>query len=189
MIKKLKIFDQIAMVARWRPVHLGQEVVLKALCNQAAHVKIGIGSSNTYDYRSPFTAEETQDMLELALSEFSNYEIIQVPDLFDGPRWREMVLKLFGELECFVTDNPYVAELMKRDYKIVRPVTLVAEEDRIKVSGTMVRRAMARGEDWQSFVSPKIRKYILEHQLDARFRNEFGLETLAMENIIQERSN
>ncbi len=186
---KLEILDQIGMVARWRPVHLGQVAVLNALCKKAKHVKIGIGSSNIYDYRSPFTLDETKDMLALALTNYSNYEIIPVPDLFDGPRWREMVLKLFGDLDLFVTDNPYVAGLMKEDYQVIKPVTLVPMEDRVRVSGTMVRMAMARGEDWQELVPSDIAKYILDQKLDERFRNEFGLKTLAMENIIQERSN
>ena len=53
----------------------------------------------------------------------------------------------------------------------------------------MVRKAMVQGEDWQELVPDNIAKYILDHKLDERFRNEFGLKTLAMENIIQERSN
>ena len=64
----------------------------------------------------------------------------------------------------------------------------MSEEDRVRVSGTMVRRAMARGEDWQALVPSSIGKYILDNQLDERFRQEFGLKTLAMENNIQERS-
>jgi len=183
------ILDQIGMVARWRPVHLGQHAVLNALCKKAKYVKIGIGSSNIYDYRSPFTLDETQNMLQLALENHSNYEIIPVPDLFDGPRWRKMVLELFGELDLFITDNPYVADLMKEDYQVVKPVTLVPMEERVRVSGTMVRKAMVQGEDWQELVPDNIAKYILDHKLDERFRNEFGLKTLAMENIIQERSN
>lgn len=183
-----KAFHTLGMIARWRPVHLGQQVVLEALLEQAAWVKIGVGSSNTYDYRSPFTFEETSDMLQLVLGKYSNYEIIAVPDLFNGPKWRSMVLELFGELDLFVSDNPYVTELMKNDYEIIKPVRLVPMEKRIAVSGTMVRKAMARGEDWQSMVPKQVSDYLLKNGLDHRFREEFGLKTLAIETIIQERS-
>ena len=91
-------FNRIAMVARWKPVHLGQAVVLRALCSGAGQVLIGVGSSNRYNLRNPFTFEETESMLRLTLTEHSNYEIMPVPDLDDGPRWRLMVLDLFKKL-------------------------------------------------------------------------------------------
>src|SRR5689334_15734937 len=101
-------YARIAMIARWRPVHLGHASVLRALCRSGKHVLIGIGSSNRYNVRNPFTLEETQHMLNLVLDEFKNYELIPVPDLDDGPRWRLMIKEMFGELDLFVTENPYV---------------------------------------------------------------------------------
>ena len=56
-------FDRIGMVARWRPVHRGHVPVLRALCDRAAQALIGIGSSNRYDLRNPFTLEETINMI------------------------------------------------------------------------------------------------------------------------------
>ena len=116
---------RIGMVARWQPVHRGHSPVLRALCRQADHAFIGIGSSNRYNLRCPFTLAETSDMLRLALAEYPNYSLIPVPDLDDGPRWRLMILDLFGPLDCFVTDNPYVAKLLAADYRVIRPVALV----------------------------------------------------------------
>jgi nicotinamide-nucleotide adenylyltransferase len=43
------------MVARWKPVHRGHAVVLRALSDRAEQALIGIGSSNRYDSRNPFT--------------------------------------------------------------------------------------------------------------------------------------
>jgi cytidyltransferase-like protein len=91
-----KRFDRIGMVARWKPVHLGHLAVLHALCEQANHALIGIGSANRYNARNPFTLEETTDMLRLALAGYDNYTLVPVPDLDDGPRWRLMLLDLFG---------------------------------------------------------------------------------------------
>ncbi len=167
------------MVARWRPVHNGQLPVLRALCEHGGEVLIGIGSSNRYNLRNPFTLEETQDMLGLALEGFANYRLIPVPDLDDGPRWRVMLLDLLGPLDCFVTDNPYVASLLKNDYKIIRPVEFVPPEARTPVDGTLVRREMARGDGWKSLVPEKIAAYIIQNGLDTRFRREFGLQTLS----------
>jgi nicotinamide-nucleotide adenylyltransferase len=171
--------DRIGMVARWRPVHLGQAPVLNALCERADQALIGIGSANRYNLRNPFTLEETMDMIRLALDGRTNYTLIPVPDLDDGPRWRKMILELFGQLDRFVSENPYVNSLLGDDYRMIRPVHLVAEEDKIPVNGTMVRRAMAEGDGWQEMVPSAVADYIIQNQLDQRFRREFGLQTLA----------
>jgi nicotinamide-nucleotide adenylyltransferase len=98
--------DRIGMVARWRPVHLGQAPVLNALCERADQALIGIGSANRYNLRNPFTLEETMDMIRLVLDGRTNYTLIPVPDLDDGPRWRKMILELFGQLDHFVSEHP-----------------------------------------------------------------------------------
>ena len=172
------------MVARWQPVHLGHAAVLEGLCRSAERVKIGIGSANVQDVRSPFLLGEVEEMLHLALDGYDNYELIPLPDLHDGPRWRQMVLEKFGPLEMFFTDNPYVASLMGEVYPVARPVGLVSEEKRVPISATMVRKAMARGEEWQSMLPDPVADYLIENQLDQRFRREFGLETLAAETMI-----
>ena len=178
-------YAQIGMIARWRPVHLGHAVILKALCKSGDKVFIGIGSSNRYNVRNPFTLEETQAMLKLVLADFHNYQLVPVPDLDDGPRWRVMVKELFGALDLFVTENPYVTNLLKDDYRLMRPIELIPSEEQIPVDGSGVRRAMARGVAWESLVPPVIAEYIKSNRLDVRFRAEFGLETLAMETIVQ----
>lgn len=177
-------YDSLAMVARWQPVHRGHAAVLHALCKQARVVRIGIGSSNRHNARNPFTLAEIRDMLQIALADFTNYTIIPVPDLDDGPRWRLMVVELFGGLDAFVTGNPYVTHLLSKDYPLIHPASLVLPSEQVAVDGTQVRLAMARGEDWQALVPERIAAYILANGLDVRFRSEFGLETLALTTIM-----
>jgi len=120
-------------------------------------------------------------MIRLALPGRENYTLIPVPDLDDGPRWRLMIRDLFGPLDLFVTANPYVASLLAKDYRIVKPVELILQDERIAVDGTMVRREMARGTAWRDLVPKEIADYIALRQLDERFRREFGLQTLALD--------
>jgi nicotinamide-nucleotide adenylyltransferase len=175
-----KPFKRIAMIARWKPVHLGQAAVIRGLCDAAESVTLGIGSSNRYNARNPFTLIETEEMLAIALAGRENVSVIPVPDLDDGPRWRLMVREILGEnLDLFVTDNPYVANLLTEFYRIERPVAFVPLNERIRVNGTMVREAIARGEDWQTLVPPEIAEYISSRKLDERIRREFGLQILA----------
>ncbi len=172
-------FAALGMVARWKPVHLGHAAVLRGLVAAAPRVVLGIGSSNRYDLRSPFTASESRAMVRLAIGEAPGVTIMDVPDLGDGPRWRAMVGEMFGPLDAFVTDNPYVASLMRERYAVIRPVEFVPPEDRVAIDGTAVRRAMAKGSDWRALVPPAVAEYIVAGGLDARFRREFGLQTLA----------
>ncbi len=174
------------MVARWRPVHLGHVPVLKGLCDSADHALIGIGSANRYNARNPFTIEETEAMIRPVLDGFDNYDLIRVNDLDDGPRWRAMIVRMFGPLDAFFTANPYVANLLSSDYEVHHPIALVPEDSRIAIDGTMVRRAMARGEHWRDLVPGSVATYLETHHLDDRFRREFGLETLAMESIMKD---
>jgi nicotinamide mononucleotide adenylyltransferase len=169
------------MVARWKPVHRGHAAVLRALGARAEHVLLGIGSANRLNARNPFTVAETRDMLERVLGQPSNVTLLEVPDLDDGPRWRAMVVELFGSLDAFVTANPYVAGLLADDYRIVHPVDLVPVTERVPIDGTGVRREMARGEGWRALVPHEVATYIEERGLDRRFRSTFGLETLALE--------
>jgi nicotinamide-nucleotide adenylyltransferase len=176
-------YNRIGMVARWQPVHLGHAPVLRALCDLSSEALIGIGSSNKYDLRNPFTLEETMEMIQLVLEGRKDYTLIPVPDLNHGPRWRVMVLDLFGSLDRFVTDNPYVANLLGSDYSIIPPVELVPEDEKIPLDGTMVRREMARGDGWRDLVPEEVADYLITRQLDDRFRREFGLQTLAQETV------
>ena len=169
------------MIARWKPVHLGHLAALHALSARAGHALVGIGSSNRLNARNPFTAIETREMLDLVLGDRTNVTVLEVPDLEDGPRWRVMVVKLFGPLDAFVTANPDVAGLLAGDYPILRPVDLVPVDERVPVDGTGVRREMARGDGWRSLVPEAVASYISERGLDQRFRTDFGLETLALE--------
>jgi nicotinamide-nucleotide adenylyltransferase len=173
--------DRIGMIARWQPVHRGHASVLRALCDGASQALIGIGSSNRYSLANPFTLDERIDMIGLALAGRENCTLIPVPDLDDGPRWRLMVTDLFGPLDLFVTANPYVASLLAGDYEIVPPIELVPDDEHVAIDGTMVRREMARGSDWQSLVPRDVADYIVAHRLDDRFRREFGLQTLALD--------
>ena len=120
-------------------------------------------------------------MIRLVLAGRENYTPIPVPDLDDGPRWRMMLVDLLGSLDLFITDNPYVASLLAADYRIIKPVELVPEDERTAIDGGMVRREMARGGGWRDLVPKEVADYIATKRLDERFRREFGLQALALD--------
>jgi nicotinamide-nucleotide adenylyltransferase len=163
----------VAIVARWKPVHRGHAAVLRGLMEQAEEVWIGIGSSNRYDSSNPFTAVESAEMLRLVLPD-PRGRIFEVVDLGDGPRWSAALRERLGDLDAFVTANPYVARLMAPYYTVVHPVWFVPEQVRVPIDGTMVRRAMLAGEAWERMVPPEVADYLASRGLVTRFVREFA---------------
>lgn len=176
---------RIGVIGRFKPVHLGAAVMLESLCEQASHVLIGIGSSNKYDVRNPFTPEETKGMVDAFLfPRFSNYETLFIPDYGhlpgcdDGQKWRKHILSTFGPLDAFVTGNAYTKELLAPDYAIIHPSTMVPRHKWVYLRATGVRVEMAKGNEWEHLVPEPVRDYLVSQGLVGRFRREFGLPTL-----------
>lgn len=176
--------QSVAMLGRWQPVHLGHQAALHALCERYAHVTIGIGSANLSDYRSPFALEDVRAMLAMALRGYRNYTLLPIPDLPDDGDWRRTAVLAFGRPEVFFTANPYVKHLLKEEYRIEHPASVIPAERRTPVSGTQVRRALARGAGWEELLPPEVAEYVRAGQLDRVFRRDYGLQTLAMETIV-----
>lgn len=182
----MKKLGKVGVIGRFKPLHKGGALMLEHVCEQAEHVIIGIGSSNKYNARSPWTAEESQAMIESFLApNFSNYSFVHVPDFAhlkleyrDGQRWRQEVLSLFRSLDAFVTGNDYSANLLQPDYKIIHPGDMIPPERWIMMRATQARVAMAQGGDWQQFVPDPVVEYLEKDKLVERFKKEFGLQTL-----------
>lgn len=162
-------------------MHVVHAALLEALCDRSDDLVIGLGSSNRYDARNPFTADEVRAMVEVTLAGRRGWRVVDVPDLGDGPRWAAQVHELFGPLDLFVTANPYVASLLAPRYRLAHPRELIPPGRRAPVSGSVVRRAMARGAPWRHLVPAAVAELIDARGLEARFRREFGLRTLADE--------
>lgn len=161
---------RIGFIGRFKPLHNGHLAVLRVLCSKAEHVIIGLGSSNVYDINNPFTAEESRRMIKLALPA-ANYSCIDIPDVHNGPKWKALVTSLFGKLDYLVTGNEYVAELLKNNYHMIHPTSLILS---LPITATMIRQAMLQGKPWEHFVPKQIAAYMKEEGLVKRFVAEFG---------------
>lgn len=182
-----KEYNRIGVIGRFKPLHIGAEKLLKSACNKSEFVMIGIGSSNKYNSRNPFTFEETKKMIDLVLKDFKNYEILAVPDsahipeFADGKKWASDVVEMFGRLDCFVSGNPFVVNLLKDKYKIASPEEILFPEKRGDIKATKIRILIARSGPWGSFVPTEVANYIISNKLDERIRNEFGKEIIESE--------
>ncbi len=181
-----KTLGRVGVVGRFRPLHIGASTMLECICEQAEEVIIGIGSSNKYNLRNPFTVEETREMINLYLEpRFSNYSFLEVPDFAhlpeyaDGKRWTEYMLEHYGKLDNFVNGNSYVKQLLQPHYDVIHPATLIPPEKHIWVKGAIVRMEMAKSGNWKALVPEVVGEYLEKNGLVERFKREFGLQALA----------
>ncbi len=183
---KTKQFQSLGLIGRFKPLHNGAALMLDAVCDRAEEVKIGIGSSNKYNLRNPFTAEETEQMIRAyLLPRHDNFEIIHVPDFAhvpeyaDGQQWRKYVKDHFGTMDAFVSGNDYVQNLLKEDYTIIHPADLITTEKYLRMRATEVRIEMARLGSWRNLIPQEVAAYLIENNLVERFCKDFGAQILA----------
>lgn len=160
------------MVARWKPLHLGQQRVLEGLLRHCRHLTVGIGSANRYNCDNPFRASESEAMLRLVLPE--QVPILHLDDLDNPPRWAAQLASRLGPQDALVTANPWVREWMEPYYPVIHPVHFVPTRQRIAVEGQMVRAAWQNQQPWEHWVSPQVAEYLHSHGLVERFRGEFA---------------
>lgn len=179
----------LGIIGRFKPLHKGGALLLQAATN-LDYTIIGIGSSNRYNLRNPFTPNETKDMINSVLK--NNYKLIEVPDVNNEEKWIQKIKQLFP-VDTFITGNKYVEDLLKHDYKIIHPKDII--QNPIEVRATNVRYEMAKKGNWENLVPTRVANYIKQNKLDQRFRKEFGLEALAesglnyLTTIEQEKQN
>ena len=85
-------------VGRFQPFHNGHLKVIQDILAQHDKIVIIIGAtdkSNTL--KNPFTGDEREQMIKLALQEIqipeTKYQILQVPDVNDDAAWTEKIFK------------------------------------------------------------------------------------------------
>lgn len=188
----------VGVIGRFKPLHNRHAAFLGELCRRAQRVVIGIGSSNRYNSRNPFTAEETEQMIHAVLAEHSNYSIVKIPDFghmpehVDGSRWAEEVGRQFGNLDFMVSGNPYVADLLKDcvDYRILHPIEVMSKDQWGHMHAKKIRLMIVNDEDWRELVPDVIATYIDSNGLADRMRDEFGEEILEMaDDLMLERAD
>ncbi len=186
MTTTVQTLGKVGMIGRFKPLHNAAARVLESLCEQATDVVIGIGSANKYNARCPFTAQETRGMIDSFLKpRYDNYDICEIPDFAhipeysDGMKWKEHVKETFGDLNFFVSSNPYVRGLLKGSFPLLHTTDVLKPSEYLKLNATEVRTAMARYDEWQTLVPGPVAAYLEERGLVERFRKEFGLATLA----------
>jgi nicotinamide-nucleotide adenylyltransferase len=130
-------------------------MIEKAL-DEVDELIVGIGSSQYgYTKENPFTLEERIEMIEGSVR--GNYQIVPIPDINDFPGWVKHVEKLCPRFDVAYAGNETVTKLLfeQSGYE-VRSWERKTED----ISGTQVRTAIAKDEEWVSMVPESTVKVI-----------------------------
>ncbi|VVB77999.1 Nicotinamide-nucleotide adenylyltransferase [uncultured archaeon] len=176
-------FGRVGLIGRFKPLHNGNSALLESVCRNSDSVIIGIGSSNKYDLRNPFSAKESIEMIETFLSsKFANYSFIELIDFGNDKKWKSAVISHFGNLDYFITGNAYVTEILKDTYKILHPFEIVPEFKESELNSSKVRIEIAKDRNWKPMVPASVANYLQEKKIIERFKREFGKQTLEYKN-------
>lgn len=146
---------------RFQPFHLGHISAIRQALLQVDKLYIAIGSAQ-YDYeeRNPFTVEERQNMITLALEEAGladRCKIFRVPDIHDNEKWTTHVRNIVPPFEkVFVGNEGLVKELFEKEGL----TQIIDVQHEILVSATKIRKAIRENDEWKNMLPPKVADYL-----------------------------
>lgn len=187
-LSKGKQLYKVSTIMRAKPPHRNHIAMLEALCQKSEYLKINIGSSNKLDAKNPFYPEETEDMMRLGLKEYSNYDIVPLPDYHDDDIWANHLFKINPGFTEFVCNNDWVLGILKermydkeghRKFDVIFPNQIIPLEDMIYedgvyISATVVRETMVNDGPWEKYLLPEIVNYIKKNNLVERVKKLCG---------------
>ena len=156
-------------VGKFQPFHNGHLETIRHILKECDLVKIVIGSSQYHDTENnPFTLEEREKMINLALEEAKiiQFELHGIKDLHNLPLWADSLLKSFQPFDTAYSRNKQVTSILREKGVEVREQPMFGD-----YNGTEIRRLISSGESWESLVPPAVFSYLNTLNLEERFRS------------------
>ena len=164
-------------IGRFQPFHKGHLNTITQMINnpEVDEVIIGIGSSQYHHYLgNPFTASERTEFIKRTLKNQIKYQIVEIPDIHDFPKWAPHVESLTPKFEVVYSGNTVVKDLFEgRGYEVRAP------KRNFDISGAQIRNAFVTGEDWFDLVQAGTRHVLFEIDGERRVRKLHDKHTKA----------
>ena len=144
-------------IGRFQPFHLGHLKVLEWILKKYDRVIIVIGSSQESNTKkNPFNLKERKEMINKTLKaeKIKEYEIIEIPDVYDDDVWVHSILKKV-KFDTVFSLNPWVKRCFE---KFNIPVKEHPKFGNISASG--IRRRMREKKEWEHLVPKEVAKIL-----------------------------
>jgi len=146
-----KRFDKAVAIMRANPPHINHTGMLRELCDVSGFVNVNLGSSNKFNKKNPFKVQEREDMMRLALSDYSNFEIFRLPDVGNDEEWFASLCKINSGFTQVMSNNDYdlriykahqytpghEGELAHKKYDIISPTDVFPREKIVYAKGIL----------------------------------------------------
>ena len=161
------------LIGRMQSIHKGHIQVIKKILEEVDEIIIGIGSAQlSHELKNPFTAGERIVMVSQALAEENihpgRYYIIPMEDVNFNAIWAAHVKMMTPPFSIVYSGNPLVKQLFEEEgYEVKNPPLF----DRLRLSGSEVRRKILSDENWQDLVANSTIEVIAEIEGVKRLKN------------------
>jgi nicotinamide-nucleotide adenylyltransferase len=162
--KKVNTKNQICLfIGRFQPLHHGHIYVLKKLLKKYKFLKIGIGSAQlSHTKADPFTSKERVQFIISALEirnvSSEQYQIFEIPDIFNANKWVDHVISIVGEFNIIFSNSDWVRELFKKEgYEVGGKIEIFKK----KYNGSHIRKLIiTHDKNWKTLVSKEVANLI-----------------------------
>ncbi|PCN50075.1 nicotinamide-nucleotide adenylyltransferase [Candidatus Geothermarchaeota archaeon ex4572_27] len=150
-------------IGRFQPFHLGHLHALRWILERCDEVIIGVGSAQ-YSHRldNVFTAGERIEMIRRVLVKEGVLDrclIVPIPDIGQHSLWVSVVLQYCPRFDVVYTNEPLTRRLfIEAGFKVEE----IPRFNRELYDATRIRRLMAEGGDWESYVPSEVAAFIKE---------------------------
>ncbi|RLF12292.1 MAG: nicotinamide-nucleotide adenylyltransferase [Thermoprotei archaeon] len=150
-------------VGRFQPFHKGHLETLKWILERCDEVIIGVGSAQySHQLDNLFTAGERIEMIRRVLMSEGLTDrclIIPIPDIGQHSLWVSVVRQFCPRFDVVYTNEPLTRRLfLEAGFKVEG----IPRFNREFYDATRIRRLMAEGGDWESYVPSPAASFIKE---------------------------
>ena len=157
-------------IGRFQPFHKGHLEIISKITKEYDHVIIVIGSSQYYNtHDNPFTIEERKKMMEETLKRnyIENYEIVEIPDIHNPPKWVDHVCSIVSDFDIVITNSDFTKKLFSEKGFTVKNTPMYKRNE---YSGKKIRKLMIDSDKWEHLVPNEVLKIIKQINLSKRFK-------------------
>lgn len=161
--------DVALFIGRFQPFHHGHVYVINNIFKEFKKIKIAIGSSQLSNTCiNPFTNTERRKFLVAALKSRNypakNYEIFEIPDIFNAEKWVNHVVSIVGDFDAVFSNSEWVRILFQqKGFIIGKKITIFKK----KYNGTNIRKLICKNDkNWRNLVPKEVIKIMEESSID-----------------------